>query len=114
MNFPSELDFLESFGIEPISVDPSTAFCRYTKKSPDGCSEVDFSFSAVAESFQVAFRCSGEEVACLSAEGVSLIEFDKTPKGSGVRVKFDVNGLRSEAEITLEPIVHCSWWSIRY
>lgn len=53
MDFPSTVDFLAAFGIEPVEEDPCMAYCRYVKQSKDRLHELDISFSAVAESFQV-------------------------------------------------------------
>ena len=113
MKFPSELDFLESFGIEPVEVDASMAYCRYVKASDDGAGELDFSFSAVSESFQVVLRCAGHEMASVSSENASLIEIRATQRGTGIHVVFDAHGGKSEAEVTLEPSLHCSWWYVR-
>jgi len=70
MEFPSTFDFLETFGIEPIEEDPSMAYCRYVKRSSDGRLELDMSFSAVADSFQVVLRCDGKKVMAVSSERV--------------------------------------------
>lgn len=113
MEFPSTSDFLDAFGIEPVEEDPSMAFCRYVKQSSDGFQELDFSFSAVAESFQVALRCSGKELAKISSEKVKLIELRRDHAGSGVHVVFDVRDGTSEAIVTLEPDLHCHWWTLR-
>ena len=113
MKFPSELDSLESFGIEPVEVDASMACCRYVKTSDDGAVELDFSFSAVSESFQVVLRCAGHEMASVSSENASLIEIRATQRGTGIHVVFDARGGKSEAEMTLEPSLHCSWWYVR-
>ena len=54
MRFPTRLEFLEAFGIEPIQEDPTEGYCRYAKQSRDGKTEVEFSLSAAGESFQVS------------------------------------------------------------
>lgn len=113
MKFPSELDFLEFFGMEPVEVDPSMAYCRYVKTSNDGRSELEFSFSAVSESFQVVLRCAGQEMVCITSESVSLMEIRTHRRGKGVHVVFDAHGGKSEAEVTFEPNLHCSWWYLR-
>ena len=113
MNFPSELDFLEEFGIEPVDVDHSTAYCRYRKKSDDGLLALDFSFSAVSKSFQVVLSCAGNEIATVSAEDVRNIEIRRNQKGHGVHVVFGKDEGISEAEVTLEPALHCLWWSLK-
>ena len=113
MKFPSELDFLEFFGMEAVEVDPSMAYCRYVKTSSDGNSELEFSFSAISESFQVVLRCAGHEMASITSENVSLIEIRTHRRGTGIHVVFDAYGGKSEAEVTFEPHLHCSWWYLR-
>jgi len=70
MKFPSESEFLEAFGIEPIEVDPTLALRRYIKKSSRSDVEVDVSFSAVMKSFQVVLRLAAQELAVISSESV--------------------------------------------
>lgn len=113
MDFPNTDDFLAEFGIEPVEEDPSMAYCRYVKMAPGGELEVDISFSAVAESFQVVLRCGGHEVATVSSEKVKSIELRHDGSGSGVHVVFDIHGVTSEALVTLEPELSCSWWTLR-
>lgn len=104
---------MEAFGLEPIDEDESMAYCRYVKRSDDGTRELDFSFSAVTDSFQVGFRCGGMEVMLVSSEKVRLIELRNDRSGTGVRVVFDFQGATSEAVVTLEPELHCYWWTLR-
>lgn len=113
MDFPSTTDFLETFGIEPVEEDPSMAYCRYLKRSSDGLSELDISFSAVAESFQVVLRCGGQELMTVSSEKVRLVELRHDGNSSAVHVVFDVVDATSEAVITLEPNLHCHWWTLQ-
>lgn len=113
MEFPSTADFLEAFGIEPIEEDPSMAYCRYLKESPGGLQEMDVSFSAVSESFQVVLRFSGKEVVKVSSEKVRFVKLWHDQSGSGIHVMFDVGDGVSEAVITLEPDLHCHWWTLR-
>lgn len=86
------------------------AYCRYVKKSVDGNQEMDFSFSAVYESFQVIIRCSGKELATISGEGVRFIEIRNDLSGAGVHVVFDAGSGASEATLVMEPNLHCHWW----
>lgn len=113
MDFPSTDDFLGAFGIEPAEEDPSDAYCRYIKTSSSGELEVDFSFSAVSESFQVVLRCSGKEVATVSSEKAQSIEIWQEQSGSGIHVVFGINGVTSEAWINLEPELNFRWWTLR-
>ena len=113
MEFPSTTDFLEAFGIEPVEEDPGMAYCRYVKQSSDGLQELDISFSAVAESLQVVMRCGGRELVTVSSEMVRLIELRRDHSGSRVHVVFDVRDGASEVVVTLEPDLHCHWWTLR-
>jgi len=113
MQFPDSTEFLEMFGIEPTEEDPGTAYCRYVKPSVDGLYELDISFSAVAESFQAVLRLRDKELVTVSSEKARLIELWRNDSGSGVRVIFDVHGGTSEAVLTLEPDLHCHWWTLR-
>lgn len=113
MNFPNTDDFLEAFGIEPIEEDPSMAYCRYVKASTDGGLEIDISFSAVTESFQVVLRCNGHEVSTISSEKVKSIELRQNGTDAGVHVVFNIQGVTSEALVSLEPKLNCRWWTLR-
>lgn len=112
MKFPSENDFLEEFGIEPVEVDSSLALCRYIKKSENNELEVDVSFSGVMGSFQVALKVATHEVAVVSSEGVRSIEVFREASEAGLRVVFDIRGSISEAKVTFEPDVFCRWWTL--
>ncbi|HEF4760088.1 TPA: hypothetical protein SAN82_002519 [Pseudomonas putida] len=113
MEFPSENDFLEEFGIEPIEVDPSLALCRYNVKSSNSDLELDFSFSAVMESFQVVLKIARQELAVISSESVRSIDVVRESSGAGVRVVFDICDSISEARIIFEPDLNCRWWTLR-
>ena len=113
MEFPSENDFLEAFGIEPIEVDQSLALCRYKVKSKNSGLELDFSFSAVMDSFQVVLKLSMQELAIISSENVKSIEIVRESSGAGVRVVFDICDSISEAKVIFEPDLSCRWWTLR-
>lgn len=113
MNYPSTADFFDAFGIEPVEEDPNMAYCRYLKESIDGLQELDISFSAVADSFQVVLRCGGKEVMTVSSEKVRLVEIRRDRSGSAIHVVFDIHDGTSEAVVTLEPDLHCRWWTLR-
>lgn len=113
MKFPSELEFLDAFGIEPCEVDQAMAYCRYSRQSNDGLIELEFSFSGVSRSFQVTVKVFGKELILISSEGVVQIDIRPTIHGSGIHVLFETRDGASEAEVTLEPILHCSWWNLR-
>ena len=111
MEFPSTFEFLKMFGIEPTEDSPEC--CRYVKQSSDGKQELDISFSAVNDSFQVVLRCAGKVVMVVSSEKVRLIELRCDRSRSGVHAIFDIGGVMSEAVITLEPDLHCHWWTLQ-
>ena len=113
MKFPSESDFLEAFGIEPIEVDPTLALCRYIKKSSRSDVEVDVSFSAVMKSFQVVLRNSAQELVIISSELVKSIDLVRDGSGAGISVVFEICGTISEARVMFEPDVSCRWWILR-
>ncbi|MFJ4346686.1 hypothetical protein [Pseudomonas sp. NPDC089401] len=113
MEFPSENDFLQEFGIEPIEVDPSLALCRYVMKSRSGDLELDFSFSVVMKSFQVVLRLAMQELAVFSSESVKSIEVVRDGSEAGIRVVFDICDSISEARIAFEPDLSCRWWTLR-
>lgn len=112
MHFPNTIEFLEHFGLEPIEEDSNMGYRRYVRQSVDGV-ELDISFSAVAESFQVVLRLRHKELVSVSSERVRLIEIMKDRFGSGIRVVFDVQGGTSEAIVRIEPDFHCYWWTLR-
>lgn len=113
MEFPGEDGFLEEFGIEPIEVDQGLALCRYRVKSKSGDLEMDFSFSAVMESFQVVLKIAKHELAIISSENVKSIEVVRDGSEAGVRVVFDIYGSTSEAMVIFEPDLKCRWWALR-
>ncbi|WP_081337524.1 MULTISPECIES: hypothetical protein [Pseudomonas putida group] len=113
MEFPSEDDFLEEFGIEPVEVDPGLALCRYTIKSRNSDLELDISFSAVMKSFQVVLKLTMQELAVISSENVESIEVVRDGSVAGVRVVFDVCDSVSEARVIFEPDLSCRWWTLR-
>ena len=113
MKFPSTDDFLQAFGIEPVVVDPGTAYCQYVKTASDGAAELEISFSAVSESFQTVLRCRGKELVRVCSEKVKCIELRQDASGSGIHVVFDIKGVTSEALISMEPDLGCHWWTIR-
>ncbi|MDR0208991.1 MAG: hypothetical protein LBJ33_07485 [Pseudomonas putida] len=113
MEFPSEDDFLEEFGIEPVEVDPGLALCRYTIKSRNSDLELDISFSAVMKSFQVVLKLTMQELAVISSENVKSIEVVRDGSVAGVHVVFDVCDSISEARVIFEPDLSCRWWTLR-
>ncbi|WMD19456.1 hypothetical protein RAS12_22970 [Achromobacter seleniivolatilans] len=112
MKFPSEDDFLEEFGIVPIEVDQSLALCRYKVKSKNSELELDFSFSAVMESFQVVLKLAQQVLATISSEGVETIEVVRDRSGAGIRVVFNMRDSISEARVIFEPDLNCRWWTL--
>ncbi|MDD2034206.1 hypothetical protein T3A99_01340 [Pseudomonas sp. N-137] len=113
MEFPSEYDFLEKFGMEPVEVDPGLALCRYIKKSESNQLEVDVSFSAVMRSFQIVLRISEHELVNVSSENVRSIKLVRDGSEAGMHVLFDVGDTVSEAKIILEPEISCRWWILQ-
>lgn len=113
MDFSSISNFLMEFGIEPVEVDPSMAYCKYVLSSKKNSFEVDISFSAVMESFQINVRVNGDEVMMISSEKVESIKLFRQDVIAGVHVVFDMVGLRSEAKVLLEPEISCRWWTLR-
>lgn len=113
MNFPSKFEFLEEFGLEPIDEDPSLAYCRYEKSLPNEKAKIDFSFSAVSNSFQVSLFFDEKEFFTISSENVQEIKIRSENSKKEISVLFDISGMNSQALITLEPDIKCQWWSIR-
>ena len=114
MKFPNTFDFLRTFGLEPIEVDASMAYCRYKKKSNCGLFEIDISFSAVSESFQVIMRVKESEVITISSEKAKVIEIYANENSSGIRVIFEISSVIAEANITFEPELNCRWWTLSH
>lgn len=113
MIFPGKEEFLREFGLEPVEEDSSMALCRYRVRSERRGLEIDISFSAVLESFEVVVYCNGYEIASLVSERVNKIEMRNDSSGSGIRAVFDIQGVRSEAVVNFEPEIACRWWAIR-
>ncbi|WP_165943199.1 hypothetical protein [Xanthomonas oryzae] len=98
--------------MSPAEVDANLGLSKYKKKSQDGNSELEISFSVVMQSFQVRLRINDKEIISFSSENVIAIEIIKTDVVSGLRIKFDIQKTRSEAFIKLEPDISCDWWLI--
>ncbi|WP_080052677.1 hypothetical protein [Pseudomonas syringae] len=113
MQFPSREDFLEEFGIEPVEIDSSSALLRYVIKSKSSELELDISFSAVMQSFQIILSFSTKKVAVISSENVESIDFIRNTSGAGIRVIFDLCKSTSEAHVLIEPEPSCHWWTLR-
>jgi hypothetical protein len=113
MQFPSKFDFLEAFGIEPTEEDAGTAYCRYVKRSSDGLQELDISFSAVMESFQVLLISAGRELARVSSESVQTINIRHDATGPRIHVVFDFADATSEVVVTFDPNLHFHWWTLK-
>lgn len=110
MLFPSNHEFLERFGIEPIEDDGSIGLCRYIKKAKNGELEIDISFSEIMKSFQVILRLSSREISKISSESVQSIEMVGDDLGEGLHVVFNIGGTISEARVILEPDISFQWW----
>lgn len=113
MKFPDKDEFLQLFGIQPIEEDPSVALCRYRLHSKSNNLELDLSFSAIQESFQVLLYLGEQQVVNFVSERTTQIELYRDSRESGLRVHFDVAGAAAEAIVTLEPEIKCRWWLIR-
>jgi hypothetical protein len=113
MQFPTRLELIEAFGLEPLQEDATEAYRRYAKRTSDGSIEIEFSFSGVGESFQIVLRCGAHVIVTVSSERTSLIEIYRGNNGAGIRVVFEIEGVQSEALLILEPNIKCHWWTIR-
>jgi hypothetical protein len=109
---PSENDFFEAFGIRPIETDPDMACEFYVKQSNDGLQEIEISFSLVALSFQVVQRCGGKETMVISSEKLRHIELYKDDSGSGIRAVFEIDNVKSEVVVILQPDLYVHWWTL--
>lgn len=89
------------------------ALCRYRFNSKSNGLELDISFSAIQESFQILLYCGGQEVVNFVSERTTKMELYRDSSGSGLRVHFEVSGVQAEAIVTLEPTIKCRWWLIR-
>lgn len=109
MKIPSELDFLAALGIEPIDSDPVEGTYSYLIQTPDGERELDISFSALMDFFQLRYRVKGEEVIYLSSERAQSIELFHERNRTTLKVIFEIEGVDAEAIISLAPQLHCHW-----
>lgn len=82
-------------------------------KSKNSDLEIDLSFSAAMNSFQVVLNLAGRELAVISSENVKIIELLRDGSEAGVRVVFDICDPISEARILFEPDLSCRWWTLR-
>lgn len=113
MEHPSAFDFLENFGLEPVKEEPDMGTYYYVKQSNNGLHELEISFSAIGESFQVILRSNGKEFISICSEKVEFIKLWQDCTGSGVHAEFDIEGVKSKTVVTFEPDLHCRWWTLQ-
>ena len=113
MRYPSNLDFLEVFGLDAVDVDESRACSYYRKFSDDGALCLDFSFSEIEHSFQVVLYHRDVAVMQVVSENVRSVALQCDKLSRSIHVVFGLDGAMSEATVTLEPAIHCDWWTLR-
>jgi hypothetical protein len=113
MEHPSVFDFLETFGLEPVEEDADMGTYCYVKQSNNGLQELEISFSAIDESFQVILRSGGKEFVSICSEKAEFVKLWQDRSGSGVYAEFNIDEVKSKAVVTLEPNLHCRWWILR-
>lgn len=107
MNFPSPLDFLEKFGIEPLSIDTDTGVETYEIRQND--LTLRFSFSEVLRSFQINLACKGTPTCMISSEAMKSANIVETSDATGLNVEFEFRGIIAELTITLYPHIEINW-----
>lgn len=113
MRYPSNLDFLEAFGLDAVEIDESRVCRYYSKSSDDGALRLDFSFSEIEHSFQVALYHRDVAVMQVVSENLRSMALQLGELDRSIHVAFGLEGAMSEATITLEPAIRCHWWTLR-
>lgn len=110
---PTELDFLEAFGIEPEVSEPSDGFWSYRFEDTNGLSVV-VSFNQFEESLQTALFQGDQEITTVSHEGAQSLKIvemkSQKPKLLGT---CDCRGETIKLVVELDPHLYVNWSSIR-
>lgn len=107
MNFPKPLDFLEKFGIEPLSIDTDMGIETYEIRQND--LTLRFSFSEVLRSFQINLAYNKRPICMISSEATKSIKIVETPETMGLNIEFEFNGIIAESTLIIHPNIEINW-----
>ncbi|MCC8395607.1 hypothetical protein LJ656_23790 [Paraburkholderia sp. MMS20-SJTR3] len=110
MDFPTTDYILAEFGIEPVEQEAEIALSSYCVISKEGDLKLNFSFSEVFRSFQVRLCIDGREIMDFTSENVHRIEIYRDNIGEGIRAIFEIQGVKAECVVRLNPDIQCRWW----
>ena len=105
MKYPSELDLLHFFGVEPQEEDNVT---KYTVTDSSGI-ELTFSFDSVEDSLQCALRVNSQFIVLLSHEGLTRLWIDEF----SLNAEFSQSSHRVKVQIVVQPAITVTWSGLR-
>jgi hypothetical protein len=101
---PSAQEFLETFGVEPVS-SGSESTVRTIDFDVDDQNLVSFSYDAVGRSVRIVWKVDGRVALDLFREGAVLIRLCRDGDRASVEVDSETDSLAGKIEITLAPEV---------
>lgn len=105
MRYPSELDLLGFFGVEPIRDEDVTIY----KISDSSGLVLTFSYCVFDDSLQTRLDWNGHMIAVVSQEGMthfSIIE-------GVLRADFELHTYRGHLEVKVTPFIQVQWSGLR-
>ncbi|MGB3692878.1 MAG: hypothetical protein WBG70_16110 [Spirulinaceae cyanobacterium] len=112
-NIPSELEFLEAFGVEPKNAKPSDGFWDYIFEGENGLS-LRLSFNQHEGSIQTALIQGKFEIATISHEGAENLEIVSMVNGN-TKLLGTCNYGNETINLVIEisPKLYVSWSSLK-
>lgn len=107
MNFPKALDFLEKFGIEPLSIDNDMGVETYEIHQDDLTLRI--SFSDVMCSFQIDLAYKGSPICMISSEATKSIKIVETRETTGLKIEFEFRDVIAESIVIIYPLIEIKW-----
>lgn len=104
---PSPTDFLAVFGIEPVEVDATMSYEKYRVFDKARVLELEFSFSEVQNSFQIAMNQESDNIFIFSSECVTSVDIFDEKGVSGFRVNCNFSSAKLEVIVELKPTINC-------
>jgi hypothetical protein len=105
MKYPSDLEFLEFFGVEPMVDDDITTF---TVLDSVGMS-LKLSFNVAGDSLQTSLSLHRREIAIISHEQMTRFRID----GNVLSAEFVQSDVKVRAVIKICPFISIQWYGLR-
>jgi len=105
MNYPTELQLLEFFGVEAVEYDDVTT---YTVCDERGL-ELSVSFNVMDDSFQTSIRFMGKIVEVVSYEGMTRLWIDE----NRLSAEFSQLAYKTSVTVMISPYIEILWSNLR-